>query len=199
MGADKAKALLYNQVMTIFLLCGSIAQKSHTRQLLKYLEKVFQEKGSETIFWDLRENPLPIAIPEYHKDPLKHPEEIVRLFVTEVEKADGVILGSPLYHGSYSGVLKNALDNLRWDAFRHKWVGLVSNTGGMRSDAAAPNHLRQVVNTLVGYGLQTQIATNKDDYEESETEYILVSQAVKERCERLVDEMSTVLKKNAKK
>ena len=178
--------------MKILLLCGSIAQKSHTRQLLKYLEILFKKRRVKTVFWNLKNQPLPIALPEYHKAPLKHPKKEVRPFAAQVEKVDGVILGSPLYHGSYSGVLKNALDNLRWDAFRGKWAGLVGNTGSMRSDTAALNHLRQVVNTLVGYSLQTQISTNKEDYEEKETEYVLTSQAVKERCERLVNEMLAV-------
>ncbi|WP_246348558.1 NAD(P)H-dependent oxidoreductase [Bartonella callosciuri] len=33
---------------------------------------------------------------------------------------------APFYQGSYSGVLKNALDNLAYDAFLSKLVGLIS-------------------------------------------------------------------------
>ncbi len=180
--------------MKILLLCGSIAQKSHTNALLHYLENQLQQKGVETVFWDLKQRPLPIALPEYHKNPLLHPEQVVRDFEITVDGVDAVILGTPLYHGSYSGVLKNALDNLKWDAFRKKWVGLVGNTGGMRSDAAALNHLRQVVNTLVGYGLQTQVTTNKEDYVEKEDHYELINTVVFERCERLVNEILQIVK-----
>ncbi|WP_375633527.1 MULTISPECIES: NADPH-dependent FMN reductase [unclassified Bartonella] len=38
-------------------------------------------------------------------------------FVKTIADADDVILASPVYHGSYSGGLKNALDNLDYDAF----------------------------------------------------------------------------------
>jgi len=30
----------------------------------------------------------------------------------QVQEADGIILGTPEYHGSFSGVLKNALDHM---------------------------------------------------------------------------------------
>lgn len=82
----------------------------------------------------------------------------MRKFVKEVASLDALILGTPLYHGSYSGVLKNALDNLASDAFKDKIVGLTSNAGGMRNTQAC-EHLRSVVRTLYGYPTQTQIGT----------------------------------------
>ena len=175
--------------MKIFLLCGSIAQKAHTNALLHHLAGLLKEKGNETVIWDLKAQPLPIALPEYHKDPTVHPDPIVRKFVDEVEKTDAVILGSPLYHGSYSGVLKNALDNLRGDAFHRKWVGLVGNASGVRASHVEFSHLRQVVNTMEGYGLQTQIGTAKTDYDEMPDAYVLKDEDIKKRCARLVEEL----------
>ena len=58
--------------MRITLICGSIAQKSHTNALLKHIEKLLNKKGMETVFWDLKNKPLPIAIPEYHKRSLQN-------------------------------------------------------------------------------------------------------------------------------
>jgi azobenzene reductase len=175
--------------MKILLLCGSIAQKSHTHALLVYLEELFKERNFETNFWDLKMKPLPIAIPEFHKDPTIHPDKAVRDFVQAIEEADIIILGSPLYHGSYSGVLKNALDNLRQDPFRNKWIGLVGNASNLRADHVQFSHLRQVSNTLVGYTAQTQIGTCSEDYSETETTYILTDDGIKERCARLVKEL----------
>lgn len=178
--------------MNILLLCGSIAQKSHTNALLHHLEQLLQEKNQQTVFWDLKAQPLPIALPEYHKDPTQHPEEIVRQFVQSVENAEIIVLGTPLYHGSYSGVLKNALDSLRWDAFRGKWIGLIGNAGSLRANHVEFAHLRQVVNTLVGYTAQTQVGTCREDYEESPDKYVLQNEEIKERCQRLVDELVKV-------
>ena len=43
------------------------------------------------------------------------------------------VLGTPNYHGSYSGILKNALDHLTMDDFKMKPVGLIGNSGGIVS------------------------------------------------------------------
>ncbi len=44
----------------------------------------------------------------------------------EVAGAQGIILGTPEYHGSFSGVLKNALDLMGFDEFEGKMIGLWS-------------------------------------------------------------------------
>lgn len=175
--------------MKALLLCGSVANKSHTNAALQYIQELLIKSGYETTFWDLKTQPLPIVIPEYHKDPTKHPNQDVLKFLDEVEKSQIVVLGTPLYHGSYSGVLKNALDNLRWDAFRSKWIGLVGNAGSLRASHTEFEHLRYVVNTLVGYTAQTQVGTCGDDYDQNDDAYVLIENSIKERCQRLVDEL----------
>ena len=185
--------------MKILLICGSIAQKSHKRTLLKYIEKLLKDKNIEVVFWDLRSKPLSIAIPEFHKNPSETPNENVKMFVKEVISSDGFVLGSPLYHGSYSGVLKNALDNLHYDAFRNKPVALVSNSGSIRNCAHPCEHLRLVIRALYGYVLQSQIGTSGDDYEETKEGYELINEEIKERVSRLTDELvsfANLLQKN---
>jgi len=178
--------------MKILLLCGSIAEKSHTLSLLDYIGNLFSQEKHKVTLWDLKKKPLPFALPECHKDPTKHPDEVVRNFVDEVEHSDIIILGSPLYHGSFSGVLKNALDNLRYDALRGKWVGLVGNSGSIRADHLELSPMRQVVNTLVGYSAQTQVGSNKSDYSETDKRYVLEDEDIKKRSQRLVDELLSV-------
>ena len=174
---------------SVLLICGSIAEKSHTNALLHYIENLLQEKNASTRFWDLRIQPLIIAQPEYHHDPSKSPNEQVRTFSAAVEKADAIILGSPLYHGSYSGVLKNALDNLKSDAFKNKPIGLVSNSSGPRAGISACEHLRIVVRTLYGYALQSHIGTYRSDYTEEPTKYVLNDTEIQDRCHHFVDEL----------
>lgn len=177
--------------MKILLLNGSIAKKSHTKGLLRYTEKLLHDKGVETIFWDLSEpdKKIPDVRPEYHRDPMKHPEEIVRTFASTIDEADGYVLGSPLYHGSYSGVLKNALDNLRSDPFRDKWVGIVGNGSGPRADALQLAHLRTVVKNMYGYDLQTKVGTGGSDYTDTGEGFELTDESIQQRCERMVDEL----------
>ena len=175
--------------MHIMLICGNVRERSRVRTLMRYLENLLIQKGVQTTFWCLREQPLPIAPPEYHKDPLACPDESVRTFVTTVNASNGFVLGSPLYHGSYSGVLKNALDNLHYDAFRDKPTALVSNGGGMRSSIQACEHLRSVVRTLYGYPTQAQIGTCPTDYHETDDGYELIDKDIQRRCALLMQEL----------
>ena len=46
-----------------------------------------------------------------------------------MKQAQGIILGTPAYHGSFSGVLKNAMDLMGFDEFGGKIIGLVGVSG----------------------------------------------------------------------
>ncbi len=186
--------------MKILLISGSIAKKSHTRTFLQYIEQLLKKEGVDTMLWDLAIRPLSIAIPEFHKDPSKNPDKNVQQFVQEVIESDGFVLGSPLYQGSFSGVLKNALDQLHYNAFLNKPVALVSNSSSVRNAAHPCEHLRLVVRALYGYVLQSQIGTADTDFTETVDGYVLASENIKERAVRLVNELvkfTIVLKSNA--
>lgn len=175
--------------MRILVLSGSIGERSCTRTLLRHIETRLKLRGVETIWWDLREKPLPIAIPEYHKNQQNHPKHIVREFVSIVESADGFVLGSPLYHDSYSGVLKNALDNLPHEAFSHKPVGLASHSSNARSCVTPCNQLRPVIRSLAGYATQSQVGTTDEDYENSKGELSIQNPNILRRVDALIDEL----------
>lgn len=106
--------------MKIALICGSPSNKSHTHALLKYIEGLLTDKKVETLFWELKIKPLPVVQPQYHSNPIETPDEKVKEFVRFVDDVDGLVLGTPIYHGSYAGILKNAVDNLGPDALETK-------------------------------------------------------------------------------
>ncbi len=179
--------------MKIFIVNGSVAEKSHTRALLKYIEELLNKVGIKTTFWDLKVRAMRVLIPEFHNDPLQTPDKNVKEFITLVTNSDGIILGTPLYHGSYAGVLKNALDNLYSDAFRNKPVAVVGNASTVRNPQAL-EHLRSVVRTLYGYAIQSQIATSNGDYVEKDDKFILTDENIIKRCHRMVAELVSLTK-----
>jgi FMN reductase len=94
--------------------------------------------------------------------PLYQPEitertDAARELVAELGKADGIILGSPGYHGSISGLIKNALDyaeDLRWDKrpyFSGRAVGCIATAGGWPGAINTLNSLRDIVHALRGW------------------------------------------------
>jgi NAD(P)H-dependent FMN reductase len=90
---------------------------------------------------DLRAYDLPPLNPD--KDDQGDSDRLVAAVAT----ADAVVLGSPMYHGSYSGVLKNALDYCGFDEFEGKTVGLLAVSGGA-FPVTTLEHLRSVCRAL---------------------------------------------------
>lgn len=74
-----------------------------------------------------------------------------------VRAADGVVLGTPMYHGSYSSPLKTALDYCGFDEFEETTVGLLVVSGG-GFPTPALEHLRSVVRALDAWVLPHQVA-----------------------------------------
>lgn len=172
----------------ILLISGSIRQPSYTRILTKRVETVLIAHGAATTHWNLRNTPLPIANPEFHHNPAQHTDERVRTLVDFAEACDAFVLSSPIYHNSYSGVLKNTLDHLAIPQFYYKPVGLISH-GGNRSTQAV-DHLRIVVRGLLGISIPTQVCTAKQDYQEIDEEnYKLGSEEIIRRVERFASEL----------
>lgn len=77
--------------------------------------------------------------------------------VSALREADGIILASPGYHGSVSGLIKNALDyaeDLREDArpyFSNRAVGLVVCADGVQALGGTLSTLRSMTHALRGW------------------------------------------------
>jgi FMN reductase len=112
-------------------LGGSLAAVSRSRAALVTALEGADAAGADTELLDLRELDLPMYDPD--ADALT--PAATRLIETAYA-ADGLIWSSPLYQGSISGALKNALDWLHLLGDRDppylqdKVIGLVSAAGG---------------------------------------------------------------------
>jgi FMN reductase len=92
-----------------------------------------------------------------------------RVLVAQLALADGIILGSPGYHGSISGLVKNALDyaeDLRNDArpyFSGRAVGCIATAGGWPGAVNTLGALRDIVHSLRGWPTPMGAAINTSD------------------------------------
>jgi len=175
----------------ILFLCGSLGRPSHTLTTLLLVRKRLDEAGAETELWDVRERPLPIADPRYQGRERENPNPVTRALVGLADAVDGFVIGSPVYHNSYSGALKNALDNLGPAQMHRKPVALVSNGGGMRS-VQPLDHLRIVLRAMGTFGSATHTATTGSDFiedPESPTGLRLVAPDVLARIDTMVEEL----------
>src|SRR5690554_1521029 len=128
--------------MHIAIIAGSNRQRAVSTGILRYIERKLQAKGIRVSFTDLGVVRLPLFSPD--SDAV--PPQADRL-IASVDRADGLVLGTPEYHGSISGSLKNALDYLDNCHVEGKPVLAVSAAGG-RLGVSSLIHLQGIVRNL---------------------------------------------------
>jgi NAD(P)H-dependent FMN reductase len=116
--------------------------------------------------------------------PEQHPDPNVRELARVARASNAFVLASPVYHASYTGVLKNALDSLGDNEFEGKPVGLVGHKGVQPID-----HLRIVVRSLGAYAIMRQVITKKDDFVNTAGGYVLESETLTHRINVFCDEL----------
>ncbi len=73
-----------------------------------------------------------------------------------VRQADGVLLGSPVYHGSYSSAFRSFHDWCSFDEYEDTAVGLLATAGG-GSYASTLDHMRATVRGVHGWVVPHQV------------------------------------------
>lgn len=135
----------------VVAVSGSLRDASRTRRSLRVVLDGVTDAGGEGELLDLREYALPTLNPENAVG------ADVEAFTDSLLAADAIVLGTPMYHGSYSGVLKNAIDHCGFDEFEGKTVGLLAVAGGS-FPVTALDHLRSVCRSLNAWVLPHQAA-----------------------------------------
>jgi len=96
-----------HQLCKIVGISGSLRSGSYTTLAVRLALKGAEELECQAKLIDLRDYQLLFC--DGKDDESQFPKDVFRLR-EEVKQAHGIILGTPEYHGGYSGVLKNALD-----------------------------------------------------------------------------------------
>ena len=112
-----------------------------------------KDAGAETKLIDLQDYELIFC--DGKEDETNYPEDVFRLR-SDVREAHGIILGTPEYHGSFSGILKNTLDLMGFDEFEGKMVGVVSVSGGLMGGLEAASSLRNICRALHSWVIPEQ-------------------------------------------
>lgn len=131
---------------------GSPRAGSTAEQALRVVLAEAARLGAETTLLGGPDLDLPLYDPAR---PVRSPA--ARRLIQEVLRADGVVLASPAYHGSVSGLVKNALDHLEdlSDADRPylsgRAVGCVAVGHGWQGALSTMAALRDITHALRGW------------------------------------------------
>lgn len=141
---------------------GTTVSPSSTERALEIALRAAETRGAEVrMFGGAFLSRLPLYVPRAHERTSEEGE-----FVEAVRRADGLLIASPGYHGSISGLVKNALDLLEETASDPRVylsglpVGLIATAYGSQATGGAIAALRSVVHALRGWPTPLAAAVN---------------------------------------
>ncbi|WP_409472471.1 NADPH-dependent FMN reductase [Streptomyces sp. HC307] len=126
----------------VLSVSGSPSATSRTARLLRHLDDRLTAQGHDVIALDVRTLPAEALLGA----DFRHPT--IARATALFERAEGVVIGTPVYKAAYSGLLKSLLDLLPQYAFAGKTV-LPLATGGTTAHVLAIDYaLRPVLSSM---------------------------------------------------
>ncbi len=133
---------------------GSMRAESRGAESIKILLELAKGFGAETRFLDLRVTDLPMFKPH------GNPSDGVREAGEATEWAGAIVLGTPDYHGSMSGAMKNYLD-YHWEEFAGKLFGYICTSH--EKGLTVMDQMRTAVRQCYGWSLPYGISFSGDE------------------------------------
>lgn len=147
---------------TIVGIGGTVRPNSSSELLVRAVLRECEALGAATRMFD---GPSLSALPMFNPESAERTAE-ERALVDAVRTADGLIIGSPGYHGSVSGMIKNAIDLLedtRADPrvyFDGLPVGLAVSAAGWQAGGVTLAAMRAIVHAMRGWPTPLGIMIN---------------------------------------
>jgi FMN reductase len=145
----------------IVALGGTLRAESTTGRLLAAALEIAEARGARTTLLTGDD----IAFPHYEPGNADSHAAIGR-YLAALRTADAIIVGSPGYHGTLSGLVKTALDyveQLRADErvyFDGLPVGLIATAAGWQAAVSTLQALRTITHSLRGWPTPMGLAIN---------------------------------------
>lgn len=125
--------------MKLLGISGSLSPGSRTAEVVAVaLAGAADDPDVQAELLDLRESRLEFC----DGRPVEAYGEDTRQAIRRVEEADALIVGTPMYRGSYTGALKNLFDLVRNEPMAGKVAGLIATGGSDHHFLALEHELR---------------------------------------------------------
>ena len=164
-----------NPSLNMLAVVGSLQRESVTRAVIGYVAERLRAVGCAVDVLDFEKEPLALYNPDTAYDLPGYAE-----LKTRVERADVVVLGTPDYHGSVSGAMKNFLDHF-WHEFAGKLFATI--VASHEKGLTVTDQLRTVARQCYAWTLPYGISFMEEvDVKEGQ----IVSEALKQRLEMMM-------------
>ncbi len=161
--------------LSVLAVVGSLQRNSITRVVIHHVAEQLRHARCAVDILDFLKEPLALYNPDTAHDLPGYTELQAR-----VDKADVILLGTPDYHGSLSGAMKNFLDH-----FWHEFAGklFVSIVASHEKGLTVTDQLRTVARQCYAWTLPYGVAfTEEVDVKEGR----IVSESLQKRLAMLV-------------
>ncbi|MFS0864381.1 NADPH-dependent FMN reductase [Fredinandcohnia sp. 179-A 10B2 NHS] len=135
----------------------------------------------ETELLDLREYEVELV----NGSPLSYYNNDTIRVVNSILSADFLVVGTPIYQASISGVLKNLLDHLPVDSLKGKVTGMISTGGTIKHFLVPEFHLKPILSYLKGTVPVTSVFVHNDNFNDDNE----IDVEVRARIRKLAEEM----------
>ena len=143
--------------MNIEIVTGSPRKESVTFRLAMFLQKYMTEKTEHNInIIDVRDWALPLLQQEVFNSVEKTPE-VLKPLASRMFEANGFIMVTPEYNGTYTSALKNLFDHFPKQS--HKTFGIVTASPGSMGGIRASQQMQLLINALFGIGSPHMLIT----------------------------------------
>jgi len=143
-------------------LLGSVTPPGRLSGALESALARAAARGHETRFLDLGALTLGYA----DGRPLDQLGDDSPLLVQAIRDAEAVVLATPVYRGTLTGALKNALDLLPLEALQAKPVGIIAMGATLHHYLGVESHLRDILSWFGAITLPTGVYLSSADFVE---------------------------------
>ncbi|YBV94346.1 FMN reductase (plasmid) [Phyllobacteriaceae bacterium JZ32] len=170
---------------TIIGLSGSYSYPSRTRALVADIaHRAAQRYSRRAQVYDLSQFGSSLGAARKLSDL----DESARRIVIQMVEAEALVVASPVYKGSYTGLFKHLIDLLDPTAFVGKPILLAATGGGDRHTLVIEHQLRPLFGFFEARTLATGIYAAERDFAEGS-----VSPALAERLARAIEQFTPYL------
>jgi NAD(P)H-dependent FMN reductase len=149
---------ILNNNINIVGISGSLRPGSYTSLAVNIALGGAQASGASVRMLDLNDYDLPFTQEIWSGG---DPTSGILQLREDVKSAQGLIIGTPEYHASFSGVLKYALDLMGFEEFEGKMIGLIGIAGGRMGAANSLAGLRAVGRSLHAWVVPEQVSISE--------------------------------------
>jgi len=170
----------------VIAFCGTSWRPAKARTLVEEVSADLASRhGIETEILDLVD--AGPGVGAFSRDTLT--PEALRV-VEAIEQADALVIGSPVFQGSYPGLFKHVFDLVRPEAFKTRPVLLTACGGGLRHSLVVEHQLRPLFGFFEASTVSTAVYAGAAEFADG----TLSSTAVRLRIADAVDQFAAHLR-----